>query len=145
MAEGAQALWGLDEWTYLRGENLRPIWRFLDSLPAPQRNMMLSESGLHFGGLGLDAQRGFIGVLYFPGEAIRTSMENGTATDETLQRLGKATLMLTNDPKRLPKGVGLGQGDAKEWYLVANAPAENNSTLHKVVGRQSMASNTSKD
>lgn len=139
MAEGARALWGLDEWEDARATNLRPVWRFADSLPAPQRNMMFSEAGLRFGGLGLEAQRGFMNLLYFPGEPVRTSMENGTATDELVQRLNKATMEFTADPKRLPPGVRVGQGD-KEWFLVSRSPSqEANQTRLKVVGRQSMA------
>jgi hypothetical protein len=138
MTQGATELWGLDEWQDVRSENLRPVWRFFDSLPAPQRARMLTE-GLSFGGLGLDAQQKFLGLLYYSGEPIRKSLEEGTASDALLQRLARASLLLTDDPARLPRGVGA-FGAQRAWNLVSRAPAEDNRTRIKILSQSSMSS-----
>ena len=141
MAEGAAALWGLEEWEDVRAANLRPVWRFLDSLPAPSRATMLSENGLRFGGLGLDAQQRFLGLIYYPGEAIRKSLEDGTVDETLLARLAKATLQLTDDPARLPNGMGSSREVGKRaWNLISRAPADGKQIRMKVLSQTSMSS-----
>ncbi len=140
MTEGAKILWSLDEWDEVRSTNLRPIWRFLDTLPAPQRLRMLTD-GLGFGGLGLEAQQKFLGLLYYPGDKVRRSLEDGSADDALLKRLAKASLQLTDDPARLPKELGNSQNGGR-WSLISRAPQGESQIQLKVTSQNSMSSTT---
>ena len=59
MAEGAKTLYALEEWDWVRTENVRPTWRFYDSLPSPLRTAMQSEKGIAFSQLGSMGDRSF--------------------------------------------------------------------------------------
>jgi hypothetical protein len=138
MAEGAALLWGLDEWEDIKSENLRPAWRFFDGLPVSLRNAMLSKGGLTFGPLGLEARQQFLAVAYYEGESVRKAVEEGTADEDTLKRLARATLRLTYEPDPDNKSVQ----PALEWHLIARLPESGGQTTLRNKGRTSTSSNT---
>jgi hypothetical protein len=89
MAEGAKALYGLEEWGTVQSNNLRPSLRFMDVLPKPLQTVAQSEKGLFFSQMGLEMQQRFLGIAYQHDKALKRQLEDGTAPPELLQSLGQ--------------------------------------------------------
>jgi hypothetical protein len=85
MAEGAKALFGLEEWDLARHPSLRPHWRFLAELTPEQRQEAAAASGLSFTRLTLPQQQEFLRL------GLGTT---GDAPPIGLQELATATLKI---------------------------------------------------
>lgn len=91
MAEGAKALYGLDEWETARSASLRPSWRLLADLGNGARQDALSKSGLGFTQMTLDQQQQFAKMAFGDSNSPEATQEN----------LSAATLRVYYGPKPL--------------------------------------------
>jgi RNA polymerase sigma-70 factor (ECF subfamily) len=62
MAEGAKALWGLEEWDLARYRAQRPHLRYLATFTPEQRQAMMGAAGLPFARMSLPQQQQFIAL-----------------------------------------------------------------------------------
>lgn len=109
MAEGAKVLYGLDEWSWVAAENIRPIWRFYDSLPTPLRTAMQSSEGLRYSQLSLDGRQKFLQGAYQHHTDLLDKIRQGGVPETFFKTLEStaSTRMLLPDPaaKRAPGEV----------------------------------------
>ena len=99
MAEGAKTLYGLEEWDWVRTENVRPIWRFYDSLPSTLRTAMQSEKGLTFSQLGLDGRQKFIAAAYQHNPDLLDAIRKGSVPEALMKALESNSQALMTLPK----------------------------------------------
>ncbi|MBB6049975.1 hypothetical protein [Armatimonas rosea] len=98
MGEGAKALYGLEEWDWVSSSNLRPTWRFYDSLTTSMRTSVQSEKGLSFGALGLDARQKFLTAAYQHNTELLEGIQKGTVPDTFLKNLERVGTMRLSIP-----------------------------------------------
>ena len=103
MAEGAKTLYGLEEWDWVRTENIRPIWRFYDGLPSPLRTAMQSEKGVTFAQLGLDGQQKFLAAAYQHHTDLLESIQKGSVPEALMKSLESSQAFLTLPAPGAPK------------------------------------------
>jgi hypothetical protein len=85
-AEGARALYDLEEWTLARNGWLRPQWRFLAGLTPGQREQAARGEGLLFSQFTLSQQQQFLKL------ALPSSASGGEPSLTGLEDLGRASL-----------------------------------------------------
>jgi hypothetical protein len=91
-AEGAKALYGLEEWDLVHSLYLRPHWRFLSSLPPALRSSAWSPQGLQWEHLPFAQQQQFLALAtYTQGLERREHDLAHAALQETLMRIGQET------------------------------------------------------
>ena len=93
MGEGAKVLYGLEEWSWVQAENLRPIWRFYDTLPTPLRTAMQSETGIRYNQLGMDGRQKFLQGAYQHNSDIQEAIQKGTVSDVFLKSLEASAVL----------------------------------------------------
>lgn len=91
IAQGARALYGLNEWELARNGNLRSNWRFLASTPASFRKAILSEKGASLSTLPPVAQQRFIATV----------IADRGAEQIRLEDIPQTTLKVTIDPSAM--------------------------------------------
>ena len=109
MAEGAKLLYGLEEWSWVRGENIRELWRFYDGLPTALRTAMASEKGLRFSQMGLDARQKYLKAAYAWETELLTALQEGSADEAFLKRLeerGSLRLVVTREGAPERRSIG---------------------------------------
>jgi hypothetical protein len=77
MAQGAEAIYGLQEWQVARNPQLRPHWRFMAGLSPEQRRAVSSEQGLAFESLTPEQKFTFMELAY-DGDANRPGFKHVT-------------------------------------------------------------------
>ncbi|WP_309689897.1 hypothetical protein [Armatimonas sp.] len=96
MREGAKALYGLEEWDWVSTSNVRPIWRFYDSLPTNLRTALTSEKGVGFSQLAPDARQKFILAAYQHNKTMLGKIQQGSVPEVFLKALqSSASLKLS--------------------------------------------------
>jgi hypothetical protein len=93
MGEGAKALYGLEEWDWVSTSNIRPTWRFYDSLPTALRTSVQNEKGLSFGTLSFDARQKFLTAAYQHNTELLEGIQKGTVPDSFLKNLERVGTM----------------------------------------------------